>query len=97
MKIAGKVNIEVEVSEKEAVLTMLARILRTDKYKVKRMIIKEREVNGEIGLYKEYNGSYHGSYSPEFSLITKDTIEIKKYHLLKELLVYADDEKRIDY
>ena len=37
MKIVGKVNIEVEVSEKEAVLAMLARILRTDKYKVKRV------------------------------------------------------------
>ena len=94
MKIVGKVNVEVEVSEKEAILTMLAKILRTDKYKAKTMIVKEKEINGEIGLYEEYDGSYHGSYSPEFSLITKDAVQIKKYHLLKELLVYADDGKK---
>lgn len=94
MKIVGKVNIEVEVSEKEAVLTMLARILRTDKYKVKKMIVKEREVDGKIGLYEEYDGSYHGSYSAEYSLITREPIKIKKYHLLKELLNYADDGKK---
>ena len=66
--------------------TMLARVLNVKKWKTRHMIIREREVEGKIGLYEEYDGSYHGSYSAEYSLITKDPVKIKKYKLLKELL-----------
>ena len=86
MKVHGTINTEVEVTETEMIEAMLANLLKTDKWKARSMCIKEMEFEGQYGLYEEYDGSYHGSYSAEYSLITKDPVKIKKYKLLKELL-----------
>ena len=89
MKVNGTINTEVEVTEKEMVETMLANLLKTDKWKVRNMIITEMEFEGEYGLYEEYDGNYSGT---PYSLITNDPKKIKKYNLLKELLETVTSE-----
>ena len=92
MKVRGTINTEVEVTETEMVESMLANLLKTDKWKARSMCIKEMEFEGQYGLYEEYDGSYHGSYEAAYSLITKDPKKIKKYTLLKELLGMIESE-----
>ena len=86
MKVSGLIRTEMEVTEKEMVEAMLSNLLKTDTWKLRNMIIREMEFEGEFGLYEEYDGSYHGSYNASYSLITNDPVKIKKYKLLKELL-----------
>ena len=80
----GKVN--VEINEKDMVYELIAQLLNISMERLQTICIVEREENGIVGLYEEYDGSYHGSYKAEYSLITNSDIKIKKYRLYKELL-----------
>ena len=55
-------------------------------------IYKKVYVKGDKLIY-EYDGSYHGSYDPEYKIITTDAAKIKKFQLLKELLNVIETEK----
>lgn len=92
MKVHGMINVDVEVTEQEMIATMLANLLKTDKWKLRNMVVGEsRDEKGNVvGLYENYDGSYHGTYSESHSLITDDPDKIKKYQLLRDLMKYAD-------
>lgn len=91
LKIAnGKVS--VEINEREMIYELIAQLLGMSKERLDTLWIVEREVNGIVGLYEEHDGSYHGSYKAEYSLITDSAIKVKKYRLYRELLLLREQE-----
>ena len=88
MEILTKANllgIQVSIDEEQVITDMIERITGGPIYN--NVYVKDDK------LVHEYDGSYHGSYSPEYDIITTDITKIKKFQLLKELLNVIETEK----
>ena len=82
---ADLLGIRVSIDEKQIIIDMIENL--TGKSIYKNVYVKDDK------LVYEYDGSYHGSYSPEYDIITTDVAKIKKFQLLKELLNIVRTEK----
>ena len=82
---ADLLGIQVSIDEKQIIIDMIENL--TGKSIYKNVYVKNDK------LVYEYDGSYHGSYSPEYDIITTDVAKIKKFQLLKELLNIVRTEK----
>ena len=82
---ADLLGIQVHIDEKQVIIDMIENL--TGKSIYKNVYVKDDK------LVYEYDGSYHGSYSPEYDIITTDVAKIKKFQLLKELLNIVRTEK----
>lgn len=88
MEILTKANlfgVQVSINEEQVISDMIERI--TGKSIYKNVYVKDNK------LIYEYDGLYHGSYDPEYEIITTDVAKIKKFQLLKELLNVIKIEK----
>jgi len=88
MEILTKANlfgVQVSIDEERVIIDMIENL--TGKSIYKNIYVKNDK------LVHEYDGSYHGSYSPEYEIITTDVKKIKKFQLLKELLNVIETEK----
>jgi hypothetical protein len=88
MEIFTKVDlrgVQVSIDEERVIVDMIENL--TGKSIYKNVYVKDNK------LVHEYDGSYHGSYSPEYEIITTNVAKIKKFQLLKELLNVIRTEK----
>ena len=82
---ADLLGISVSIDEQRIVSDMIENL--TGKAIYERVYVKDNK------LIYEYDTSYHGSYDPEYEIITTDVAKIKKFQLLKELLNVIKTEK----
>lgn len=82
---ADLLGIQVLIDERRVICDMIENL--TGKKIYERVYVKDNK------LIYEYDASYHGSYDPEYKVITTDVAKIKKFQLLKELLNVIETEK----